>query len=91
MISDTPGRGGEGGSKKGKFLRTSFMDGPLVKAQVSLHSKQKYSRLRDLKSREGAPCGARCIPRVQLHSVSVSPKTRCNAITHYALLSVVRP
>ena len=30
MISDTPGRGGEGGSKKGKFLRTSFMDGPLA-------------------------------------------------------------
>ena len=30
VISDTPGRGGEGGSKKGKFLRTSFMDGPLV-------------------------------------------------------------
>ena len=30
MISDTPGRGGEGGSRKGKFLRTSFMDGPLV-------------------------------------------------------------
>ena len=28
VISDTPGRGGEGGSKKGKFLRTSFMDGP---------------------------------------------------------------
>ena len=30
MISDTPGRGGGGGggSKKGKFLRTSFMDGP---------------------------------------------------------------
>ena len=28
MISDTPGRGGEGESKKGKFLRTSFMDGP---------------------------------------------------------------
>ena len=30
VISDTPGRGGEGGSKKGKFLRTSFMDGPLL-------------------------------------------------------------
>ena len=29
VISDTPGRGGEGGSKKGRFLRTSFMDGPL--------------------------------------------------------------
>ena len=29
VISDTPGRGGEGGSKKCKFLRTSFMDGPL--------------------------------------------------------------
>ena len=28
VISDTPGRGGGGGSKKGKFLRTSFMDGP---------------------------------------------------------------
>ena len=28
VISDTPGRGGEGGSKKGKFLRTSFMDDP---------------------------------------------------------------
>ena len=28
VISDTPGRGGEGGSKKGKFLRTSFVDGP---------------------------------------------------------------
>ena len=28
VILDTPGRGGEGGSKKGKFLRTSFMDGP---------------------------------------------------------------
>ena len=30
VISDTPGRGGEGGSKKGKFLRTSFIDGPLA-------------------------------------------------------------
>ena len=34
MISDTPGRGGGGGggggSKKGKLLRTSFMDGPLL-------------------------------------------------------------
>ena len=29
VISDTPVRGGEGGSKKGKFLRTSYMDGPL--------------------------------------------------------------
>ena len=29
VILDTPGRGGEGGSKKGKFLRTSFVDGPL--------------------------------------------------------------
>ena len=28
MISDIPDEGG-GGSKKGKFLRTSFMDGPL--------------------------------------------------------------
>ena len=30
VISDNPGRGGggEGGSKKGKFLQTSFMDGP---------------------------------------------------------------
>ena len=28
VISDTPGQGGEGGSKKSKFLRTSFMDGP---------------------------------------------------------------
>ena len=30
VILDTPGRGGEGGSKKGKFLRTSFMDGSLL-------------------------------------------------------------
>ena len=30
VISDTPGRGGEGGSKKDKFLRTSFMDDPLI-------------------------------------------------------------
>ena len=30
VIADTPGRGGEGGSKKGKFLRKSFMDGPLT-------------------------------------------------------------
>ena len=29
VISDTPGRGGRGGSKKVKFLRTSFMDDPL--------------------------------------------------------------
>ena len=28
VISDTPGRGGRGGSKKGKFLRTSLVDGP---------------------------------------------------------------
>ena len=28
VISDTPRTRGEGGSKKGKFLRTSFMDGP---------------------------------------------------------------
>ena len=35
VISDTPGRGGEGGSKKGKFLRTSFMDGPLAQEHSS--------------------------------------------------------
>ena len=29
MISDTPDEGG-GGSKKSKFLWTSFMDGPLL-------------------------------------------------------------
>ena len=38
MISDTPGRGGEGGSKKGKFLRTSFMDGPLFLDGYYLHT-----------------------------------------------------
>ena len=36
MISDTPGRGGEGGSKKGKFLQTSFMDGPLETLNVAV-------------------------------------------------------
>ena len=35
VISDTPGRGGEGGSKKGKFLRTSFMDGPLCSSPIN--------------------------------------------------------
>ena len=43
VISDTPGRGGEGGSKKGKFLRTSFMDGPLFSVLCAKiqHSTQK--------------------------------------------------
>ena len=30
VISDVPPDEGEGGSKKGKFLRTSFMDGPFT-------------------------------------------------------------
>ena len=38
VISDTPGRGGGGGgSKKSKFLRTSFMDGPLVPPGLALY------------------------------------------------------
>ena len=41
VISDTPGRGGEGGSKKGKFLRTSFMDGPLVCSSCSSSGRLK--------------------------------------------------
>ena len=34
MISDTPGRGGRGVLKKGRFLRTSFVDGPLSPRQA---------------------------------------------------------
>ena len=44
VISDTPGRGGEGGSKKGKFLRTSFMDGPLQLTSNSLHGTYIISK-----------------------------------------------
>ena len=39
VISDTPGRGGE--SKKGKFLRTSFMDGPWLISRSSLRYQKK--------------------------------------------------
>ena len=42
MISDTPGRGGEGGQKKGKFLRTSFMDGPLLRFIIINVSLSEY-------------------------------------------------
>ena len=47
MISDTPGRGGEGGSKKGKFLRTSFMDGPLD-IQTSGHGSFRTTEVKIL-------------------------------------------
>ena len=44
VISDTPGRGGEGGgSKKGKFLRTSFMDGPYSNFLLKLSTQTFYS------------------------------------------------
>ena len=51
VISDTPGRGGEGGSKKGKFLRTSFMDGPLCTSFSISTRARKTCRIVYLSSR----------------------------------------
>ena len=39
-------RGGGGGSKKGKFLRTSFMDGPLGTAYRSRIRKTRIRKTR---------------------------------------------
>ena len=40
MTSDTPRRGGRG-VKKGKFLWTSFMDGPMLNAKACTYLKSQ--------------------------------------------------